>query len=89
MGVGVKLSGAPSSTASFSIISKSNQNCRVDEVDSLGASLFFLFVDVVMFPLLIFVPCRGEFVSLIMKFGSAVRSLAAPRLPPCLVILNM
>ena len=88
MGVGTKLFSAPS-IASFSITSNPSQKRFVGGVFSLGVGLFFFFVDVVLLPPLLFSPCGGEFASITTKFGLAVRSLATPLFPSCLVILSL
>ena len=85
--VGVACAGAPSSIAGFSIIWNPSQNCIVGGGVSLGAALFFFSADVDLLPPLLFVPCGGDIVSLIMKSGSTVKSLVAPLLHP--VILNL
>ena len=55
MGVGVKLSGVPSSIANFSIISNPSQNFRIDGDNLLGIGLFFFCADVVLLPPLLFI----------------------------------
>lgn len=88
MGVGTKLTGAPSSIATFSITSNPYQKCCVGVGLSLGVALFFFSADADMLPPLLFTPCGGEFSSLITKSGSAVRFFAAFLIPPCPVILH-
>ena len=86
--VGVVCIGVPSSIASFSIISNPSHNC-FDVGPSLDADLFFFSADVVLLPPLLLTPCGGESVCLIIKFGSAVKFLVAPQLPPWPFIMNL
>lgn len=81
--------GGPLSIASFSIISNPNQNWIGGGGAPLCAALFFFSADVDLLRPLLFVPCGGEFASVIMKSGSIVKSFAAPLLPPCHVIWNL
>ena len=91
-----RLGGDPSSMASFSIASNPSQKCGVAACFSLAAALFRFSIDAALLlfssdaALLLpvrFCPCGGEIVSIITKFGSSKRSLAAPL--PCPVIVSL
>ena len=89
-----EMSGASSSSASFSIVSNPSQKCWIGGALSLAGGLLrfsednaFLFSpDDALPPPSRFCPWGGEFASNFVKSGSSVRALATPLPLPCLVI---